>query len=142
MVTKPKRSRAPRTSKADPVARARAEAAKHDAAFATSLEEAAALDFDPLAGLLAEWTPPTVAEWAALANPHQAAIAFAHRVASLSKAELVAKIASDGDTMHLALETIDNTRAWAGMIHALLDAAHARILIAASVHVRAQGEAA
>ena len=99
-----------------------------------SLEECAALDFEPWPGDLIEKIP-TNREWANLANPHLVAVRLALTLLAKSKAELV-KIA-DGDdtpdTLERLLDHLDRSARWYREAVEIISSARARLLSAASV---------
>jgi hypothetical protein len=98
-----------------------------------TLEEYAALDFEPWKHVGGEWTPPKPKEWAELFNPYGVTIRVAWEIAHKTKAQLteIVKATTEEDGRDLMQGFIDTKNFLEGAL-AFLGTAEVRYLCAGS----------
>ena len=96
-----------------------------------TVDELAAVAFEPWRHSEAEWQPPSSAQWAELANPHLISVRLAWLTVHKTKDELVAMADTlgDGGVAELVAQ-IGWSADWFKGMHELLSAAEWRIMCA------------
>jgi len=91
----------------------------------------AAIEFEPLKELPANWQPPTNLQWADLANPHLISVRLAWLTLQKSKDELIDMTSELGDDALMELVAqIGRSADWFEGLHKLLASAECRIMCA------------
>lgn len=96
-----------------------------------TIEEMAAIAFEPWRHDADDWKPPSNDQWTALANPHLISVRLAWLTVHKTKDELIAMAAELGDDgIGELVAQIERSADWFKGLHELLSGAECRIMCA------------